>query len=118
LNEKTSLYGSFATDFSAVKSDFTRFIELANETNNATIQADIYNFGGGFVLESKWGELTLGATYGFANQNVKRVVDLPDDGDDEILDSGESNVKFGRWRFLIGFSFPFTSDLKDKIDDQ
>lgn len=118
LNEKTSLYGSFATDFSAVKSDFTRFIELTNETNNATIQADIYNFGGGFVLESKWGELTLGVTYGFANQNVKRVVDLPDDGDDEILDSGESNVKFGRWRFLIGFSFPFTSDLKDKIDDQ
>jgi len=116
LNEKFSAYGSFATDFSAVVGDVDRIAEFKNEISASTFRADFYNLGGGFSLETKWAELTLGATYAGASQNIRRPINLPEEGDEPIFDSGErSEVKYNRWRFVLGFSFPFANNLAKKV---
>ncbi len=61
LSEKISFYASFATDYSGVTSNIMQFSENKQEANNSVFRADFYRFGGGFSLNTKWAEVTLGA---------------------------------------------------------
>ena len=117
LSEKVSAYGSFATNYSAVKEEITRFAELKEVANNSVFQADFYQFGGGLAISTKAVEITVGATYSGASQEFDRPINFPDEGDDSVYDSGEqAKLTFSQWRFILGFSFPFADKLKDKVD--
>ena len=118
INEKFSLYASFASDYSAVSSNITRFAELENEASNSAFQADFYKFGGGFAINTKAVEITIGATYSGADQEFRRPIDFPEEGeDDPIFDSDDtSTIKFSQWRFVLGFSFPFADKMAKKLD--
>jgi len=40
-------------------------------------------------------------------------------GDQPVFDSGDtSTLRLSQWRFILGFSFPFTDKLKDKMDGE
>lgn len=118
ISEKFSLYASFATDYSAVSSNITRFAELDSEANNSAFQADFFQFGGGFAINSKAVEITIGATYTGADQQFRRPIDFPDEDDqDPVFDSERtSTLKFHQWRFILGFSFPFADKMAKKLD--
>ncbi len=114
FNEKVQVYGSFATDFSAVKSDAGYLYKFENNVANSRFDSDIIHFGGGISLNLPWAELTLGATYGSAKRQIPRPLNI---GGDQIFDSNTfSDLKYNRWRFLIGFSFPFANKLTDKLN--
>ena len=117
LNEKISIYASIATDYSGVTSDITRFAELEDEASNSVFQADFLKFGGGFMLNTSWAEVTLGATYTGASQELKRPIDFS--GDQPVFDSDVSTtLTFNKWRFILGFSFPFADKIQKNFEGE
>jgi hypothetical protein len=119
LSEKISVYGSFATDYSAVPAKIARFSELESEANNSVFQADFFHFGGGLSIQTKAVDITVGATYAGASQTFDRPIDFPDEGNDDVYETGEkSELIFSQWRFILGFSFPFADKLKEKVDGE
>jgi len=113
FNKKFEIYGSFATDFSAVNSDSGYLFQFGDDVTNSTFDGDIYHFGGGFALNLKWAELTLGATFASATRQIPRPLDI---GGDQILNSDAfSDLKYSRWRFIVGFSFPFADKITDNL---
>jgi hypothetical protein len=117
LSEKISAYGSFATDYSAVKDEITRFAELTEVANNSVFQADFWQFGGGLAITTKAVEITAGATYNGASQEFDRPISFPEEGNDSVYESGKTvTLAFSQWRFILGFSFPFVNKLMDKVE--
>jgi len=113
LKENLLLYGSFATDFSAVKSDTTNFLETEDVTNNAATKADIFHFATGSSFVVKRIEIILGLGYAFGNQSMRRPINLPDGDNDPIFDDeAVSRLSFSRWKFILGFSVPLQSSEK------
>ncbi len=114
--ELLSLYGSFATNRSAAPEERSSFLELADEVTTTTIRADYLQVGGGFVLSTSYVELTLGGTYTWASEGLRRPINLPDEGDEPIF-GADANARFvsSRWRFLLGFTFPLADQLKDRV---
>lgn len=114
VNEKFEVYGSFATDFSAVNSDASFLYEFDATISNSKFEGEIFHFGGGVNMNLKWAELTLGATYASSARDVPRPLNI---GGDEILGSDEfSSLKYSRLRFIVGFSFPFATQITDKLN--
>ncbi|MCG8311329.1 MAG: hypothetical protein MI975_28330 [Cytophagales bacterium] len=114
FNEKVEVYGGVSTDFSAVNSDDGFIFEFDDNVTNSTFDGDIYHFGGGFALNLTWAELTLGATYASSSRQIPRPLNI---GGDELLNSDEvSDLKYGRWRFIVGFSFPFVNKISDNLN--
>ena len=117
LSEKVSAYGSFATDYSAVRKDITRFAELEEQANNSVIQADFYKLGGGVAIKTEAVAITVGATNSRASQEFDRPINFPDEDNDTVFESGNtSKIIFSEWRFILGFSFPFADKLKSELE--
>lgn len=54
-----------------------------------------------------------------ATDRLDRPLDFPDGNDDPIVGSGEmAKYHLSRWRFLLGFSFPFADQLRDGRKNQ
>jgi len=114
LKDNVSAYASFATDFTAVKSDASSLSNLETTTNNSATKTDFINFAGGstFTLKGKV-ELTLGLGYAFGKQTFARPLDLPDEDGEPISDENSSGeLRISRWQFIFGFSFPFLSNIQ------
>ncbi|PIB37066.1 hypothetical protein BFP72_17475 [Reichenbachiella sp. 5M10] len=71
---------------------------------NSIFTANIFHYGGGFMLNFDKIELTMGTTYSRGTQTIGKIVNLPgDDTNPEVA----VDVLWERWRFLVGFSLPF-----------
>ena len=117
--ENLIFIGSFAADYSAVKKDIERFSELSLTTSNTVFGADIFHFGFGTSIKTKFADITIGATYATSKENVDRTIEI-NEGD--VVSDKTSRLIFSRWRFMVGFSFPDKSqkklqDQEEKIDD-
>jgi hypothetical protein len=115
INENVSMFGSFATDFAAVDSDVDRIIGLSSQFNNNTFTADIYHFGFGTDIKTKFANLTIGATYNTSKEAVNREFSI-DDGNDPVTSQAE--VIFSRWQFLLGFEFKYGDQIKEKFENR
>ena len=119
LRENLSFYGSFATDFSAAKSDATWFTELKSEVDNAAFRADKFQFAGGASFILKKIEITLGTSFRFAKDDISRPVNLPDEDDEPIFESGTSaSLEFTNWKLLFGFSIDLWNKDEKESDEK
>jgi hypothetical protein len=67
------------------------------------------------MLNTSWAEVTLGATYSGASQELKRPIDFS--GDQPVLDSdAPATLTFNKWRFILGFSFPFADKIQKDLE--
>jgi hypothetical protein len=115
LNEKISAYASFATDFSAATSGFTDFAEFDTQASNSNLQADFYQFGGGVSIETRIIEITLGATYRGATDEIDRPINFPDEDDIPVFNNNEkSSLYIKQWSFILGFTFLNFESILDK----
>ena len=114
-NEDLAFFGSFATDYSAVKKDIERFTTKSLTTNNTVFRADLFHFGFGTSFQSKLADITIGATYARSTENVERTIEI-NEGD--VASDKIARLIYSRWRFLVGFSFPFLDKAKKKPQDQ
>jgi len=110
LNDHVSLFGSLATDFSAMDADPRRLTELGGVLNNTTFRSDIWHFGFGTDIKTKFADLTLGATYAKSQEKIARNLSI-EDGQDPVTQ--DATIFYNRWRFIVGFSFPFLDKIKD-----
>ncbi len=117
LAEKLAFYTSFCTDFSAVVDNVTSFAEDKPETSNSLFKSDFYHFGGGFVMDLKGADVTLGVTHTGATLNLPRPFSFPEDEEDEIFDPEDTvEVGWSRWRIVFSFSLPFLKDVQKKAE--
>lgn len=119
LSKNISFFSSFSTDFSAVVNDVNKFIENRTEASNSTFLADFYHFGGGFVLDLKGADVTLGVTRTGAELNLPRPFSFPEGDGDEIFDPDDIvSVDWSRWRIVFSFSLPFLKDVQKKAEEK
>ena len=113
--DRWSLFGSFATNGSATPAERSSFLELLDEVNTTSIRTDYLQGAGGFEVSSSYFDLTLGANYSWGSAGLKRLLDLPDEGDNPVF-GGDESARFvsSRWRFVFGFSFPFGDQVLDR----
>ena len=79
------------------------------------MKSDFYHFGGGFVLNVKRADLTLGVTHTGAKFNIPRSFSFPEDNYDEAFDPDDMiNVKWNRWRIVFSFTLGFLKDYQKK----
>lgn len=115
INENLSMFGSFATDFAAVTSEVNRITDLDDIFSDNTFRADIYHFGFGAIIQTKFADLTIGTTYANSREIVEREFTI-DDGNDPVTSNAE--IIYTRWRFLIGFEFKYADQLKEKFENR
>ena len=117
FSEIFNIYGSIATDFSAVASDGSVLYEFnKNEIANSAFDGDLYHIAGGVSFSLKWAELSMGATYASSKQTIKRPLDF---GNDIVFNpDATSTLNYSRWQFIVGFSFPFVSKISNKLDSE
>jgi len=118
MNKKLSMYYSFATDYSAIPSDISRLLEFGDEYSNSTFQPNIWHTGGGFLLKNNKIDITLGATYSFANETFERPLTIPDDNNVDVDPNANTQMTLGQWRFLFGISLPFLKDIGKKKEPE
>jgi hypothetical protein len=109
-----SLYGSFATNQTAAPKDRSSFLQLVDEVNTTTFRGNLPQVGGGIVANTSYFELTLGATYSWSSERMQRPINLPGEGGPIFSPDDDARFLISTWRFLLGFSFPFADDLKDR----
>ncbi len=71
--------------------------------------------GFGADIKTKFAEVTFGATYANSKENVERDLTIDDGQDAETTDA---QIIYSRWRFLIGFSFPFLDKMQKKTESK
>jgi hypothetical protein len=111
FSEKISAYASLASDYSAVPEDASRFSSEANKVRNSQFQADFIQYGGGIAIETKAVEITVGATHRGATEGFESRLAFSDASGTSPEDIVETDLSFNRWRFILGFSFPFADKI-------
>ena len=109
------MFGSFATDFAAVTSEVDRITDLDATFSDNTFRADIYHFGFGAIIQTKFADLTIGTMYANSQESIKREFTI-DDGNDPVTSNAE--IIYTRWRFIIGFEFKYADQLKEKFGNK
>ncbi|TRX70752.1 hypothetical protein [Carboxylicivirga sp. M1479] len=120
INDKIGGYLSYSTDFSAAQTKYSA--AEARESLayiGSTFKSDVQHFAFGVLMDLSWADITLGATNASANYEVPRPIDFPDGEVDavDILSSDEmAEIDWSRWRFIVGISIPFISQIADKLN--
>jgi len=116
--ENLSLFGSVASNQSAAPRERASFFQALDEVSTTQTRVNYPQAAGGFVISTSYIDLTLGGSYSWAKDRMARPLNLPD-GDDDPIVGGEETARYliSRWRFLLGFSFPFADDLKDRAKE-
>lgn len=110
LSKKVNAYTSFSTDFSSLERTFEgNVFDEEDSFDNNLFTADIKHFGGGFSLNLKKVDLTLGAVYSTGIQPLGRIARIPGENNpnSSIDKDAITDLVWERWKILLGFSLPF-----------
>jgi len=115
VNEDLSLFGSFAFDHSAAPDNTPSLNAFGTFANSSVFGSNFLHLGFGTDFSTKFADLTIGAIYSGASQDFDRSISL-EEGTGQ--DSQRGSITRTRWRFLLGFSFPFLNDAKKKLEGE
>jgi hypothetical protein len=98
FNERTGIYGSFATDFSSTAPE--------SEANTSITFWDLYHASLGTTFTVGRSVWTLGGILGFGSETIEGINLIP--GDDEIGQAlEETRLKVISFTFILGFELAF-----------
>jgi len=110
ISDHLNLYGSFSSDYSPYKSTTLNLDEEVNEIIN--LSTDYFHYGVGANVQHKWANFILGTIYSSGKSTIKKPLDTPID---PINPNNEfSEIKFNRWRFIIGLEILFMEKTFNK----
>ncbi|MCG8579742.1 MAG: hypothetical protein MI866_07490 [Bacteroidales bacterium] len=119
FNENVYGYVSYSTDFSAAVTGSSSDAVFKEKTYASTFDSDINHFGGGVVLHLKRADITFGATLATTKYRVNRALGFPEDDNSGIFDpDAYTDVRWNRWRFIVGVSIPFLDEFTKKWEDK
>jgi hypothetical protein len=105
ISEDVSAFASLATNHSAAPDSVVEFTRLAPMVSHTSTQADLFLYGGGVSVHTRWVDLTLGAAHQGAREQTPRLISA------RTASEGDFTVaRFSQWRFLAGFSVPFIDE--------
>jgi hypothetical protein len=117
-DENLSLFGSLASDRSATPRNTSSLLEMGNEASTTTSRLDYPQVAAGVVISTSYFDLTFGGSYAWAGDWLERPVTLPDGEGGPVFGSEElARLLVTRWRFLVGFSFPFADQLRESVTE-
>ena len=112
-------YVSYSTDFSAAVGSNNIDEPFKSRTYASTFDANINHFGGGVVLKLKRIDLTFGTSLATTKYSVDRPLGFPTIDDVSLYsDEAQTDIRWNRWRFIVGISVPFLSDFAKKWEDK
>jgi hypothetical protein len=111
VSQALSAYGSLIRDASAASGDLPSPFSFESQVGSSILNGDGFHAGGGLSLESRWVDLTAGATYG----EVRGKMEGPSGAAATATGLGipeltEIRTLRRRWRFLLGFSIPLVRE--------
>ncbi|WP_066630938.1 hypothetical protein [Labilibacter marinus] len=116
FNNAIQAYLSYSSDFSGSVTDINNSSVTISESYASTISSDINHLGGGIVLSFKRANLTLGTTLATTKYTVNRPFSFPEENGRGISSSdNQTDIRWNRWRFIVGISVPFLHDWTKKI---
>ncbi|WP_430816011.1 hypothetical protein [Carboxylicivirga sp. RSCT41] len=119
FNENLYGYLSYSTDFSAAVTGSNSDGFFKEEIYASTFNSDISHFGGGVVLHLKRADITFGATLATTEYRVNSGLGFPEDDSSHIFDpDAYTDVRWNRWRFIVGISIPFLDEFTKKWEDK
>jgi len=117
-DENLSLFGSLASDRSATPRNTSSLLEMGNEASTTISRLDYPQVAAGVVISTSYFDLTFGGSYAWAGDWLERPVTLPDGEGGPVFGSEElARLLVTRWRFLVGFSFPFADQLRESVTE-
>jgi len=112
-------YLSYSTDYSAAVAGVNNESAFKERTYASTFKSDINHFGGGVVLHLKRVDLTFGASLATTKYTLDRPLGFPQVGESGfIANEAQTDIRWNRWRFIVGISIPFLNDFAKKWEDK
>lgn len=105
-SETLSGFASVATNFSASPDTVVRFTRLEPTVSHTSLRMDFLLLGGGVSFKTRWADLTVGATWQGSSESARRLLDLPEEGEEP--EEGDAELVIRQMRLMFGFSFPFS----------
>ncbi|MBK3518089.1 hypothetical protein [Carboxylicivirga marina] len=119
LSDEIVGYLSYSTDFSAAVAGLNDDSGFRAVSYSSTFNSDINHFGGGVELHLKRVDITFGATYSTTKYTLERPISFPPSGGNGLLETGaQTDIRWNRWRFIIGISIPFLTDFAKKWEEK
>jgi len=112
-------YLSYSTDFSAAVGNIHDNNSFISHRYASTFNADINHFGGGVVMKFKRADITIGATLATTKYTIDSSLGFPVEGGIGIYDNtSKTDIRWNRWRFIVGISIPFLTDWTKKMENK
>ena len=112
-------YISYSSDFSAAVANIGDNDSFKSHTYASTFNSNINHFGGGVVMRLKRADITVGASLATTKYTMNTPLGLPSEGGGGIYDeNNQTDVRWNRWRFIVGISIPFLTDFAKKWEDK
>jgi len=104
-SESLSAFASVATNFSPAPDTTVRITDVQPTVSDTALQMDFLLVGGGVSVATRWADLTIGGTWQGASEPARRLLNLPEEGDQPESDAAKLVVQ--QFRLVFGFSIPF-----------
>ena len=104
-SETLSAFLSVATNFSAAPDSIVRITRYEPTVSQTSLQMDFILVGAGASFHTRWADLTIGGNWQGSSESARRILNLPEEGDEPESDQAKLIIR--QFRFVFGFSFPF-----------
>jgi hypothetical protein len=106
INPKYSLYGSFSTDFSAVKTNANIFDLIGDNRKDVNLAVDYIHLGFGVDMNFSWAKMVFGTTFSTGSTNFDQPIDFPNPDKNIVNNNDVAKITYTRWRAIVGMEIP------------
>ncbi len=106
ISDAVKFITSFTSDYGATVSSVNLFDVVNEGEDEVNIFNDFWHYGFGTDITLKWGHIVLGATYSRTTSQIREETDIPDDIPEDEVSDVFTDIKFERWRFVLGLEIP------------
>ncbi len=106
ISESVKFITSFTSDYGATVASVNLFDVVNEGEDEVNIFNNFWHYGFGTDLTLKWGHIVLGATYSTTTSRIREETDIPDDIPEDEVSDVFTDIKYERWRFVLGLEIP------------
>ena len=115
VSPSLNIIGSFSSDFSATEESVNLFDLINQSDEDINLLNDLWHFALGVDFNRPWGNIVLGTSYASTGSNIGTAPVIPGDGDQAQPRNITTQVKYERWRFIVGVEIPLIMEKLKKL---
>lgn len=117
ISDAVKFLGSFSTDYGATVASVNLFDVVNEGDEEVNVFEDFWHYGFGTDITLKWGHIVVGATYSRTTSQIRENTDIPEDGTEDEVSDVFTDIKFERWRFILGLEIPLLQGKMKNLED-